>query len=111
MTENDKPAVSFAEAVLLRPKMYTLGGTYEEVVAFLDGYFSGMAKANPYAPPVLQWVAFQQWLAVQLSVPSSDVFSTLKNAHYADQDALAEMLDWLSRFLSEQPATNNGNEE
>ena len=79
MTENDKPAVSFAEAVLLRPKMYTLGGTYEEVVAFLDGYFSGMAKANPYAPPVLQWVAFQQWLAVQLSVPSSDVFSTLKN--------------------------------
>ena len=111
MTENDKPAVSFAEAVLLRPKMYTLGGTYEEVVAFLDGYFSGMAKANPYVPPVLQWVAFQQWLAVQLSVPSSDVFSTLKNAHYADQDALAEMLDWLSRFLSEQPATNNGNEE
>ncbi len=101
MSKNERHFVSFAEAVLLRPKMYTLGGTYEEAMAFLEGYFSGMAKENPYAAPVCEWVSFQRWLAEQLAVPTSDALSKLKSTYPSSQDALSGMLEWLSRFRAE----------
>jgi hypothetical protein len=94
--------VTFVEAVLLRPRMYTLGGTFEEAVAFLEGYFSGMAKGNPSAAPVLQWASFRNWLSESMGVPSSEIFSRFRELHEDSHAALEKMLEWLSRFEKEQ---------
>jgi hypothetical protein len=96
--------VTFAEAVLLRPKMYTLDGSYGEVIAFLEGFFSGMAKhSGGIPPPAKRWFAFRDWFAKQLVGPhdeySSDrLFGTFRAGLDPDKDAIAELLKWVSRF-------------
>ena len=108
MTENNSPSVSFTEAVLLRPKMYTLDGTFNEVVAFLEGYYSGLAKGNPYIPSVRQWVSFHDWFTKQLGVsPHERLFTAFKATLQPNQEALAELLAWWYRFQSEFPETDN----
>lgn len=94
--------VTFAEAVLLRPKMYTLGGTFEEAVAFLEGYFSGMAKGNPSVPPVSQWSSFRDWLSGTTGASSSEVFLKFRELHESNQAALESLLESFSRFQKEQ---------
>ena len=95
--------ITFPDAVLLRPKMYTLEGTFEEVIAFLEGYFSGMAKVNPYAPPDLQWVSFQDWLSESIGVPSSEVFLRFRERYETSQAALEKMRERFSLFQQEEP--------
>lgn len=90
--------VTFSEAVLLRPEMYTQGGTFAEAIAFLEGYYSGMAKSNPYAAPVVEWEAFQRWLSEQLSVDSSEVFGRFVECYGQDQAARKKLVDMLSNF-------------
>ena len=81
--------------------MYTLGGTFEEVIAFLEGYFSGMAKAHPEAPPVLQWASFHNWVSERLGVPSSEAFSRFRELHESNPASLEKMREWLSQFQAD----------
>jgi hypothetical protein len=90
--------VTFSEAVLLRPEMYTPGGTFVEAIAFLEGYYSGMAKTNPYAAPVVEWEDFRRWLANQLSVDTSEVLGRFVACYGQDQAARKNLLDRLSDF-------------
>ncbi len=46
MNEDEVKHLSFVAAVCRRPTMYTLGGTFAEVVSFLEGFFSGEARAE-----------------------------------------------------------------
>lgn len=52
---DQKRNVSFVESVLRRSAMYTLNGRYEEVIAFLEGYISGLAQSNACVPRVMRW--------------------------------------------------------
>ena len=90
--------VSFSEAVLLRPMMYTLNGGFAEVIAFLEGYYSGAAKGNPYAPFVMEWEAFRGWLAAQFCVDTAEVFIAFQTRYGSEQAALAELEARFSRF-------------
>jgi hypothetical protein len=94
-------SMTFTEAVLLRPRMYTLGGSYEEVVAFLEGYHSGMAKYDPYAVPVSEWASFRDWLREQMRADSTDVFARFKDQEGNGSSPLASLLEWFSRFHQE----------
>ena len=76
-------------AVLARPKMYTILGTYEEVVAFLDGYYSGAGISSPLEPSVGIWGGFTEYLSSLLNSPSSKVFHELQTRH--GRDALNEL--------------------
>ena len=96
-TAQVKP-VSFSEAVLLRPTMYTRGGTFAEVVAFLEGYYSGMANGDPYAPLVAEWEAFRGWLSAQLCVDTSEVFDAFQKRYGGDANALTKLAESLTRF-------------
>ena len=91
--------LTFSEAVLCRPKMYTIEGTFGEVVSFLEGYYSGMAKADAKALPVSEWEAFQQWLAGYLNVDSAEVFTTILQTCADSQAALTKLSDLLKEFL------------
>lgn len=90
--------VSFLKAVFLRPKMYTLNGTYEEVIAFLVGFYSGMAKGNPNAPPIDTWITFQDWLSERLNLPKSEIFLEFRNINHDCQDLVQRMAELVSEF-------------
>jgi len=89
--------LSFPEAVILRPKMYTSGGTFEETLAFLDGYYSGMAKMDPDASPVVEWAGFQEWLARKLDVPLSHLLEKMNQVWSGGDDSRA-MLEHIQEF-------------
>ena len=72
------------EAVLARPKMYTLSGTFGEVVAFLEGYFSGMAKAKEAFPGKYDWTCFLDWLAIGLGSNQKPIVDTFRD-RWADE--------------------------
>ncbi len=90
--------VSFSEAVLLRPMMYTLNSAFGEVIAFVERYFSGAAHSSPYAPPVTEWQAFRVWLAAQFCVDTAKVFSAFQTRYGSDRAALTELSERLARF-------------
>lgn len=101
MAEEPK-RMSFPMAVFLRPKMYTIGGTFEEVVAFLEGYYSGMAKANPYCPPVPIWGDFVESLKLELGADyATHAFATIRSTSSSSEEALARLIEYFNR-LSEQ---------
>ena len=79
--------------------MYTLNGTTLEVIAFLEGYYSSMAKNNPYAAPVLEWEEFRAWLAGQLCVEPSQAFAAFVHQHPSDYTATRTLAESLSMFL------------
>jgi hypothetical protein len=70
---------SLVQSVLRRPGMYTLGGTFEEVIAFLTGYVSGIARADPSAEAVLEWAEFEEWLASKLDSSPNEVFTKMRD--------------------------------
>ena len=96
---------TLSQAVLRHPNMYTLHGTFDEALAFLEGYYSGMAKGIPYAVPVIQWAEFKQWLAAQLSVDLSDMFAKFAELYEDSPTALARLNELLDQFLQSKTKT------
>lgn len=88
----------FIESVLIRPKMYTISGTYGEVVAFLEGYYSGLAKNNPDSPEVVQWSIYRDWLSQELGQSSVVQLVVLHNK-FGDK-SLEIFGDFYRRFKS-----------
>lgn len=76
-------------AVLARPTMYTVSGSFGEIVAFLDGYTSGVARHHPQVEVVAEWSAFRDWLSDQTHTPQSEVFIGLWKQHDDNGEALA----------------------
>ena len=93
--------ITFTEAVLRRPAMYTVNGTFAEAVSFLEGYYSGMAHGNIDAPPAIEWTDFRRWLAGRLGVDSSDSFKVIYHTHYEDCERLKALADLHARFQTE----------
>ena len=71
----------FIDAVLARPTMYTLDGSFEEVVAFLTGYFSGIALVQMNTPTVTVWRDFIVHVASTLDVCSSEALGKFRQVH------------------------------
>ena len=67
----------FIEAVLHRPKMYTLTGSYFEVIAFLEGYYSGLVKSTNGMNESAKWSFFKQWLTKELDSSTENPFGLL----------------------------------
>ena len=67
----------FIEAVLHRPKMDTLTGSYFEVIAFLEGYYSGLVKSTNEMNESAKWSYFKQWLTKELDASTENPFGLL----------------------------------
>lgn len=98
--------LTFLEAVLINPAMYTMNGTFEEAIAFLEGYFSGIARSNPYVAPVVEWSAFRIWLAEKLGTDLTVEFQALRATCGNSDTALQKMLDYVVQFRSESAVTD-----
>ena len=90
---------TFAEAVLLRPRMYTMNGTFEEAIVFLHGFYNGMSAHNKY--PKVQadadcWFAFIPHLAQHIGLEKSwsyaYVFPHFQDTHPDELSALIELV-------------------
>lgn len=71
-------------SVLRRPLMYTLDGTFEEVVAFLAGYSSGSLTADRIREPSAEtWQDFERFLVSRLGggIPTSTVLREFRRRH------------------------------
>jgi hypothetical protein len=79
------------ESVLIRPQMYTVGGSVLEVAAFLEGYYSGMAKIAPYSHKVAEWTDFVAAIAVDGHSGWASVFRHVDSTFNTADEAF----DWL----------------
>jgi len=102
MADVQTRAVTLTEAVLLRPAMYTMNGTFAEVIAFLEGYYSGMAQVNPNAQLVVEWSDFEQWLADRLNVESTEPFRRIEQTHDEDCERMKALADCYAHFRAER---------
>ncbi len=69
--------LSFVNAVLSRPQMYTPSGTYGEVISFLTGYYSGIANGDIYDAELQTWNGFRNWLQEKMGSGTVSAFQTL----------------------------------
>lgn len=90
--------VSFVESVLIRPRMYTLTGSFTEAICFLEGYFSGLAKGHLSAPPVIEWSEFRSWLATRYRVSGSEIFEQMLKNTVSDRQRYEELLRLYREF-------------
>ena|SRR5437868_274954 len=102
MADVQTRGVTLTEAVLLRPAMYTMNGTYAEVIAFLEGYYSGMAHGNPNAQPAVDWSDFEAWLADRLEVDSTEAFRRIEQSYDDNCERIKALADWYARFQTER---------
>lgn len=79
--------------------MYTLSGSYGEVVAFLEGYFSGLAIGPSRLKRTDPWAAFASHLAATYK-NHHDVFQAFFNEH--GPESLAELSKAYLEFSSGQ---------
>jgi len=93
-------------AVLTRPQMYTLHGTFGEVVAFLEGYYSGAAIFRMNEPAVLVWGEFSRFLSATYNFRSGFVMDEFLNKFGAD--ALNELKEAYDKFISTYEGTLPG---
>lgn len=96
--------VTFPESVMLRPKMYTLGGSYQEVVAFLEGHISGLAKFDADLDIVREWWSFREWLEGQFGAGRTEALKILLERHETNEAALEDLLENLRKYQSERSA-------
>ena len=93
-------AITITEAVVRRPKMWTVGGTLEEVIAFLEGYTVAIShlekvpKKKPLPKDALSWL--EKKSEIQVIRPSySEVLEALRKKYSNDENILKELSDHL----------------
>jgi hypothetical protein len=89
MVENEPR--DLIESVLLRPQVYTIAGTFEEAVAFLVGYVSGLAKCRPRDPVVIRWNNLELAAAERTGRSITDGISCVRTQFPSGDDALREL--------------------
>lgn len=94
-TQNETVS-SLIEAVCVRPAMYTMDGTWEESIAFIQGFLSGMAAHNVSEgalKQVAQWNHFCQWACAKFDT-SGDWYAlgrAIRLVHSEDNSAFAQL--------------------
>ena len=86
------------DAFCKRPAMYTMNGTFAEIVAFLDGYATG-AEVNEDLYHY-RWNAFLKWLAIKFDY-SPKTFPLPWKVFLASYPAEETALKELARFYRE----------
>lgn len=87
------------KSVLVRPKMYTLSGTYGEVVAFLEGYYSGIAKIKTDFDGKYEWTFFLEWLKEKIGQSNKSLAISFLDAY--PKETLEKFNEYYFDFLTE----------
>ncbi|MBK7706071.1 MAG: hypothetical protein IPN69_18695 [Acidobacteria bacterium] len=97
MTE--KQFIEIVEAVCRRPRMYTVNGTFEEVVCFLDGFGLGSDLATGQTHSI--WTNFGKWLANTRGIANGPIMmSEFRGWYENDERALAELIRFYQEYAN-----------
>jgi hypothetical protein len=106
---SENPVREFAEAVFVRPSMYTIGGTLEEVAAFLEGFYSGMIAHNRDRAAfneAARWRDFCAWAAEQIGGAERPswvhMFQALRRAYPDDTAGFLRLAELYIAFRRER---------
>jgi hypothetical protein len=101
----DPQVTSIIEGTLIRPAMYTIGGSIPEVAAFLEGYFSGAhVKASEASTIVTEWQDYVEFIGVEFgSTDWNDVFRSVTARFDSDDDWFDWLLTKYLQFKSNSP--------
>ena len=98
---DDPPVDSIIEGALIRPAMYTIGGTVPEVAAFLEGYFSALAKHPETQSVPDDWLAFTAFVGAETShVGWHEVYANIAARFDTDDEAFDWLLTMYLQFKS-----------
>ena len=90
--EKESTFTEFIEHICKRPLMYCLGGSFNEVSAFINGYSS--AKKTP-----ISGTDFHQFVCLKNSFPSNYVWTyVIKTCAKNDEEAITIMKDTILEF-------------
>jgi hypothetical protein len=103
--------VDLFEAVMTRPKMYTIGGSFLEAIAYLDGIAYGVTHrqseerlAERYVVQEVQsYWNFIEWLCDKFRANSRDVLESMADTPDATQHILDLYLDFKTRVQDDSP--------
>jgi len=86
----NKQFCEIVDAVCTRPRLYTINGTFEEVVCFLDGFGLGSNLDNKQTHSI--WTEFGLWLArVRKVAHQSITMSEFRSWFDNDEAAILEL--------------------
>ncbi|WP_221090829.1 hypothetical protein [Deinococcus aquaedulcis] len=89
-------SLDLVQVVLERPPTYTSHGSYNEVVAFIEGYHAGHRYTGT------QWFEFLSWLREQLGEVEGRVLVRFRQGLQDDTSALQELQALYNAFLERQ---------
>ena len=93
------------EALCRNPGQYTMGGTFEEIVAWIEGYTMNARRHRNDAR--FQLYRFNNWLASKRNYSNHIVAYTYLRQTYAnDSEALAELARLFREFVAESEEVN-----
>ena len=100
-TAADLQVVTLVAAVCRAPKIYTLGGTFPEVVAFLEGFYAALEWRRAAPDESAEWKGFCEWLSERLQRgPRERYFEALRRAYPEDAAAREQLATRWSEYRS-----------
>lgn len=90
--------------VLVRPKMYTIGGSVGEIYAFLTGYVSGLSahRPTPLEDIVGEWTYFNDWLHKKLQCGRQDTFNAFVSKFGNGESSAKKLLEMYEEYVADR---------
>ncbi|UQN10713.1 hypothetical protein [Deinococcus sp. QL22] len=85
--------IDFVQCVLERPYLYTAHSSYDEIIAFIEGYHVGHCQRQT------QWFAFGSWLKGLLGDGEGRLMVRFRQAYEDDALALQQLHELYNAFL------------
>jgi hypothetical protein len=94
--EQKKSFSDFITSICKRPSMFTLGGSYNEIVAYISGYIdsknTALSKSN--------WLIFNKYVCLKFSFPTNyDSFYVIKESANDDKVAIKLLEETILEFI------------
>ena len=90
-------------AICRRPKMYTMNGTFGEVLALLDGYANG-ARLSPGRSSSF-FNPFSQWLQEKLNMSYDHFWRAFRDSYPDDEAAIKAFAAFWTEYQAELQST------
>jgi hypothetical protein len=95
--EETQHPLNLFEGFIRRPKMYTINGTYEEVVALIWGTWIPVENEQLEA-----WRTFQEWLIEDLGLTGAPAFRLFRDRFSDDESAKQGLIEKMAEFRKAQ---------
>ncbi|MDB5046285.1 MAG: hypothetical protein JWQ08_2335 [Deinococcus sp.] len=85
--------IDLVQCVLERPYLYTAHSSYDEVIAFVEGYHAGHRQTGT------RWLAFSEWLQELLGEGEPRLMARFRQRYEDDTLALQQLHELYNAFL------------